>query len=116
MNPVVPNFTYVSAAGTGILGAIQIGIQIVMALAFLYFLYSVYEFITAKSDDKKKEAKGKLVYGLVALFVMASAWGIVKIIQNVTGATDNGPVQAVCPPGMALTPVLINGVPSKICR
>lgn len=113
---MAPNLGYIESAGTGILGLIQLGIQIMMAVAFLYFLYSVYEFITAKSDDKKKEWKGKLMYGIIALFVMSSAWGIVRILQNVTGATNTTTQQQTCPPGMFPQQVPINGKWVTVCR
>lgn len=113
---MAPNLGYVESAGTGILGLIQLGIQIVMALAFLYFLYSVYEFIKADDATKKKEWKGRLGYSIVALFVMASAWGIVRILQNVTGATNTTTQQQTCPPGMFPQQVNINGKLVTVCR
>ena len=113
---MAPNLTYVETAGTGILGLIQLGVQILMAVAFAYFLFSVVQFIMAKSDDKKKEWKGKLMYGIIALFVMSSAWGIVRILQNVTNATNTTTQQATCPPGMFPQEVTYAGKKVVVCR
>lgn len=59
-------------------------IPLIFTLAFTFFLWNIFQFIRS-SDNKtaKDDAKQRLVWGIVALFVMVSVWGIVTIITNV---------------------------------
>lgn len=54
-------------------------IPFVAALALLYFFWGLAQFIlNSGSDDAKTEAKNKMIWGIVALFVMVSVWGLVR--------------------------------------
>jgi len=75
---------------------IQLLTPIVVALALLYFFYGLATYIL-KSGDEEKKAEGKniMIYGIIALFVMVSVWGLVSILVNTlniqTGGTENLP-------------------------
>lgn len=50
-------------------------------LATVVFLWGVLQYITAGADEKKiEEAKQVVVWGIIALAVMLTAWGFVKIV------------------------------------
>ena len=54
-----------------------------IALAVLVFLWGVFEFIMGSGDEKARETgKQHIVWGLVGLFIMVSAMGIVNLIIN----------------------------------
>ncbi len=56
-------------------------IPLVVVLALLYFLWGAVQFIRA--DDKTRgEARTRVIYGLVGLFVMVSVWGLVGVLSN----------------------------------
>ena len=58
------------------------GIPMLLTLAALiWFMYQVVLWVGAEGDDKKKKAKDA-AWGLLALFVMLSVWGLVALIQN----------------------------------
>ncbi len=60
---------------------IKLALPIVLGIALLYFLWGVAIFIfKANNDKEREEGKKKIVYGLVALFVMVTVWGIVKLL------------------------------------
>jgi hypothetical protein len=65
---------------------------IVVALALVYFFWGLGQFILGSSEsEKRKEAIGIMIYGIIALFVMVSIWGIVNVLQttfNVQGGSD----------------------------
>ena len=65
---------------TGVLGAI----------ALLVFFWGLVKYI-AKADDEKAKEQGKniMVWGVIALFVMFSIFGLVKFLQNSFGTTGN---------------------------
>ncbi|MGM0482456.1 MAG: hypothetical protein ACQEP6_01145 [Patescibacteria group bacterium] len=51
------------------------------AVALLVFLWGMAKFILkADSDTEREKGKQVMIWGLIALFVMLSVWGIVHII------------------------------------
>lgn len=67
-------------------------IPIMFALALLGFFYGLVRYIFGKEDDKDA-AKKTMIWGVVALFVMAAVWGLVQFIGDAVGVdTDtSGP-------------------------
>ena len=68
----------------GIVGGIIASIiPIVIALALLFFFWGLAKFIL-HADDENERAKGKniMVWGIVALFVIVTVWGIIAVLQN----------------------------------
>ncbi len=57
-------------------------IPIVIGLAVLAFLWGVLKYVVAKDEDAQKEARGVMLYGIIALFVMVSVWGLVGILRD----------------------------------
>jgi hypothetical protein len=73
---------------------IQSLIPIVIGLAVLVFLWGVLKYVVAKDEDTQKEARGVMLYGIIALFVMVSVWGLVNILGDtlrLNQATPNPP-------------------------
>lgn len=61
-------------------------IPFLIALAILYFLYGVLQFIMNADDDTKRAAgRNKIIYGLVGLVVMVSVWGLIGFVQRSFG-------------------------------
>jgi hypothetical protein len=66
-------------------------IPIVFAVALLVFFWGLVMYIFGKEDDKA-QAKKTMIWGVVALFVMASVWGLVAFIGSAVGVgQDAGP-------------------------
>ncbi len=58
-------------------------ILIVVGIALLAFFWGLVKFIFAQgSEASKLEAKKIMGWGLVALFVMISVWGLVRFMQR----------------------------------
>lgn len=56
---------------------------LIIGLAVLYFLLGVLKYIQSVGDEtKRKEGVTMMTYGIIGLFVMASLWGLVYVIQN----------------------------------
>jgi hypothetical protein len=56
-------------------------IPFIIALTVLIFLWGVFKFVIAGADgDARKEAQGYMIWGIIALFVMVSVWGLVNIL------------------------------------
>lgn len=54
-----------------------------IALAGLLFLYGVLKMVMAGDDEEARKAgRGTMIYGVIALFVMVSVWGLVALLVN----------------------------------
>lgn len=62
-------------------------IPVVFVLALVYFFWGVAQFILndAGSEKTREEGKKKMIWGVIALFVMFSIMGIISIISGLTG-------------------------------
>jgi uncharacterized membrane-anchored protein YitT (DUF2179 family) len=55
---------------------------VLAGIAVLLFLWGIVRFIaSAGNEQKRKEAKNLIIYGLVGLFVMTTFLGIIAIVQ-----------------------------------
>lgn len=67
---------------------------IVVALALVYFFWGLGNFILGSgSEEKRKEAIAIMIYGILALFVMVSVWGIVNVLQSTFGIQGGGDIR-----------------------
>ena len=61
-------------------------IALLFAIAFLYFFYGIFQFIASQTaDSKREEGKRKIFYGLVGMFIMFSAYGLIGLVLDVLG-------------------------------
>ncbi len=65
-------------------------IPIIFALAVVVFVWGVVQFVI-NSDEEVKKEKGKqfMLWGLIALTVMVSVWGLVRILGTTFGIETN---------------------------
>jgi hypothetical protein len=61
-------------------------VPIVVALALLYFFWGLARYILSAGDDGgKSEARMQMIWGIIALFVIVSVWGIVGLLGDTLG-------------------------------
>jgi uncharacterized membrane protein YgcG len=72
-------------------------IQLVFILALLFFFWGVAKYIWSASPGNKEEAKTIMIWGVVALFVMSSVWGLVRFLQTELNIdqTTNGQIPTI---------------------
>jgi hypothetical protein len=64
-------------------------IPIFIALAFLVFVWGLVGFILASGDEAAKdEGRRRMIWGVIALFVITAIWGILALLQQITGTKD----------------------------
>ena len=64
-----------------VIGLINIAIPIIISLAVLVFIWGLFMYITNPSEDeKKKEGRDIMIWGVIALFVMFSVFGLVNLL------------------------------------
>ncbi|OHA93672.1 MAG: hypothetical protein A3H52_01755 [Candidatus Zambryskibacteria bacterium RIFCSPLOWO2_02_FULL_39_26] len=73
-------------------GLLNQAITIVFGLAVVYFFWGIGQFVLHAGDQKMRdEGKKKILWGVIALFVMVSIWGIVKFIGDTLGVETDIP-------------------------
>ena len=63
-------------------------VPLVFAVAFLVFIYGVFQAffsVGSDSEEKRKEGRKFIMYGIIGFFVMMSIWGIVNILLGTFG-------------------------------
>lgn len=87
LSPVTsPNLGYFTGIVVQLAQIINLLIPLLIAVALLVFFYGL---ITYIRKPEHKEGRKVMVAGLVALFVMVSVWGIIKLAQTVLGVQGN---------------------------
>ena len=72
-------------------------IPLLFTLATLFFIWGVVQYMLADADERKRETgKQYRVWGIVALTVMLSVWGLVNLLGNTFGL-DTGFVPQIKP-------------------
>lgn len=75
--------------GTGIGGLVTLAgsflnraVPLLIALAVVYFMFQVFKFAVAGSEEDKGKAKTHMIWGIIGIFVMVSVWGLVAILSS----------------------------------
>lgn len=84
--PIVASaqLTEVENLATSIGDIVRTLIPIVFAIALLVFFWGLVRYIFGAEHDKEK-AKKTMLWGVIALFVMASVWGLVTFLGSNLG-------------------------------
>ena len=65
-------------------------VPIVTTLAIVFFFYGLAKYVlNAGDEDKKEEGKNIMIWGVLAMFVLVTLWGIIAFIQKTVGNNDN---------------------------
>ncbi|MCX6712958.1 MAG: hypothetical protein NTY66_01985 [Candidatus Vogelbacteria bacterium] len=81
-------------------------VPILMTIALLYFIWGLIQYIRAAAGGnaaEEKQGKAIMIWGVVALFVMASVWGLVAAVGQTLGTGTGQNANTVITPG-ALIP------------
>ena len=70
-------------------GLLRMLVPLIIALAIVYFLWGVAQYVMNPEADKKK-AITTMVWGIVGIAVMVSVWGLVGILQSTFNVSSNG--------------------------
>ncbi len=67
-----------------------VAVPVVFALAFIVFIWGVFQyFVQGGQDEEKREAgKNLMLYGLIGFFIMVSVWGLVNILVGTVDLND----------------------------
>lgn len=77
------DFTSIFSSLDTITGLINRLIPLIISIALVLFLIGIVQFVTAGGDEEKRAAaRGMIIFGIIALFVMVSVWGFVNILAK----------------------------------
>ncbi len=62
-------------------------VPLVFAIAFIVFIWGVFQYFIAGAGNEEKRNEGKqfVLYGLIGFFLMLSVWGIVNLLVGSFG-------------------------------
>ena len=82
------NPQYIALYSNSIIGIINgILVPTLIALALIVFLWGVYNYFIygADSDDKRKEGRTFVLYGVIGFVIIFSLWALVNILIGTLG-------------------------------
>ena len=66
-------------------------ILLAFGVAFLVFFWGVFQFIASETtDSRREEGKKKILYGLFGMFIMVSAYGLIRLVLGTFGIPATG--------------------------
>lgn len=90
-----PNLGYFGNFGNQLISLIQgVLIPLLFAVAFLMFLWGMFNTFILGGHDEEKQTKGKqlMVYAIIGFVLMTAVWGIVNLVTNVFGVGGQGTI------------------------
>ena len=68
-------------------------VPLVFAIAFLVFIWGVFQYFILSGGDKEKREEGQklMLYGIIGFFVMVAVWGLVNILLSTFQLNQNIP-------------------------
>lgn len=86
--------TNVYQAGAQIIGIINgVLVPLVFAIAFIVFIWGVFQYFIAGGHDEEASEKGRnlMLYGILGFFVMVAVWGLVNVLVGTFNLTNTPP-------------------------
>ena len=75
-------------------------IPLVIGLAFVFFLWGVFQYVTKDGAEEKGKARDTIIYGIIGLFVMLAAWGLVNVLTQTFDLDTATPTDIPGVPGL----------------
>ncbi|MEI6042619.1 MAG: hypothetical protein WCQ00_03590 [bacterium] len=67
-------------------------IPFIIGLTVLFFLWGIFRLVfSAKDSEARTEARGYIIWGIIALAVMVSVWGLVNLLTSTFSLNQNIP-------------------------
>lgn len=76
-------------------------IGLFITLAIVVFFWGLIKYLWSIDNENAHEGLKIMFWGLIAIFVMVSIWGIIKLLQNTLKVTSTDPV---IPKGIIVNP------------
>lgn len=83
--PVFASAATISSAVDSIIAELSGIPALLIGVAVIYFLIAVLQYASGADEKTREEARKKVVYGLLGIFIMTAMWGLVSEVQDITG-------------------------------
>lgn len=67
-------------------------VYLFITLAIVVFFWGLIKYVLFAGPEGKQEALQLMLYGVAAIFVMVSIWGIIRLLQSTFRVTSTEPV------------------------
>jgi len=67
-------------------------IALFITLAIVVFFWGLIKYLWGVSSENASEGLQIMMYGVIAIFVMVSIWGIIRLLQNTFKVTSTDPI------------------------
>jgi len=87
------NLTYIQGYSDSIITIINsILLPVLVAIAFIVFLWGVYTYFIKGADSDTERGKGKtfVLYGVIGFVIIFSIWGLVNIFSSTLNLSPGG--------------------------
>ncbi|PCI29548.1 hypothetical protein COB55_01855 [Candidatus Wolfebacteria bacterium] len=92
-NNKVGNLGNVEVFVQGLLVIVGLLVPIAFTVAVVLFFWGLALYVRSQgSEEKQQRGKGIMTWGVIAVFVMASIWGIVAFLGNAVGVDQSAPI------------------------
>jgi len=82
-------------------GIVKLIIPLLIAIALIVFIIGVIKYVTAGAEEeKRKEARNTIIYGVIGLFAIVAVWGLVGVIASTFGIDTGGSIDIPQIPGL----------------
>ena len=84
-----PDMTWLDGLASEMEKILKLLFFLLIPLSFLYFTWGMVVFIANVDNEVQRTAgKKKMLWGVIALFVILSFWGIVELLRVIFGVVD----------------------------
>ena len=74
---------------TAVLDLLNLIIPVLIAAAIVFFLWGVLKYVNSGDNaEERVQARALMTYGIIAIFVMVSLWGLIGLLRNVFDLND----------------------------
>ena len=90
------DLTFFDGLVTSLSAVITALIPVIIALGILLFIWGLVKFIMASGDEEAAaEGKRLMIWGVIALFVIVTVWGLVALLNQLTGIDQDTGFDAI---------------------
>lgn len=76
---------------------LNFAVPILIALAVLLFVIGVVFYVVGSDEAAKKKGRDRMIYGIIGLAVILALWGLVFILIDTFGISENADTQINLP-------------------
>lgn len=88
----LPNYMYITNIGILIQDLVTAAIPVLVVIALAVFIWGLITFIRfADNETEREKGRNRMLWGVIGLFIMLSVWGLVSLVQDLTGVRDSTP-------------------------